>query len=122
MKKILVVDDSEKIRELISVTLAGAGGCEIMEVDSGEKATEVAKTNKPDLILMDIMMPGKIDGIEATRIIKNDPDTSGIVIIVLTAKGQELDIEVGREAGADDYFIKPFSPMALLDKIQEFLS
>jgi len=92
-----------------------------MEADSGEKAIEIAKAHKPSLILMDIVMPGKIDGIEATRIIKNDPETSGIIIFMLTAKGQQQDIEIGREAGADDYIAKPFSPISLLDKIREVL-
>ena len=121
MKKILVVDDSAKIRKLISATLLGVGIYEIIEADTGEMAIEAANTNKPDLILMDVMLPGKIDGIEATRIIKSDPDTSEIRIIMLSAKGQELDIKIGKKAGAEAYMVKPFRPMALLEKIQELI-
>jgi two-component system, OmpR family, phosphate regulon response regulator PhoB len=122
MKKILIAEDNENIRELISVTFTGLSGYDVMEVDSAEKAVEATKTYKPDLVLMDVMMPGPIDGIEATRIIKNDSDTSGIVIIVLTAKGQKQDIEVGNAAGADDYIIKPFSPVELIRRVESALA
>ena len=122
MKKILIAEDNENIRELISVTFTGLSGYDVMEVDSAEKAIEATKTYKPDLVLMDVMMPGPIDGIEATRIIKNDSDTSGIVIIVLTAKGQKQDIEVGNAAGADDYIIKPFSPVELIRRVESALA
>ncbi|MBT3923003.1 MAG: response regulator [Nitrospina sp.] len=122
MKKILIAEDNENIRELISVTFTGLSGYDVMEVDSAEKAIEATKTYKPDLVLMDVMMPGPIDGIEATRIIKNDSDTSGIVIIILTAKGQKQDIEVGKEVGADDYIIKPFSPGELIRRIESVLT
>ena len=122
MKKILIAEDNENIRELISVTFTGLSGYDVMEVDSAEKAIEATKTYKPDLVLMDVMMPGPIDGIEATRIIKNDSDTSGIVIIILTAKGQKQDIEVGKEGGADDYIIKPFSPGELIRRIESVLT
>ncbi len=81
----------------------------------------ITKAEKPDLIIMDIMMPGGIDGLEATRIIKNDPDTKNCKIIVLSAKGQEIDKEKGAEAGADDYFVKPFSPLDLIKKVEEVL-
>ena len=122
MKKILIAEDNENIRELISVTFTGLSGYDVIEVDSAEKAIEATKTYKPDLVLMDVMMPGPIDGIEATRIIKNDSDTSGIVIIILTAKGQKQDIEVGKEVGADDYIIKPFSPGELIRRIESVLT
>ena len=120
MKKILIVDDRQEVRELVEVTLR-AGDYQIFQAESGESAVEVARAEKPDLIIMDIMMPGGIDGIEATRILKNDPRTKECPVIMLTGKGQEDDKEEGFEAGADDYFVKPFSPLELLKKVEEFL-
>jgi len=84
-------------------------------------AVDIAKAEKPDLIMMDIMMPGDIDGLEATRIIKSDPETKDCIVIILTAKGQETDKEAGFAAGADGYFIKPFSPLELMRKVDEVL-
>ena len=120
MKKILIVDDRPEVRELVEVTLR-AGDYQIFQAESGESAVEVARAEKPDLIIMDIMMPGGIDGIEATRILKNDPRTKECPVIMLTGKGQEADKEKGFEVGADDYFVKPFSPLELLKKVEEFL-
>ncbi|MBN2255669.1 MAG: response regulator [Deltaproteobacteria bacterium] len=120
MKKILIVDDQPEVRELVAVTLR-AGTYQILEAESGERSLEVAKEHKPDIILMDVMMAGKIDGFEATRRLKSDPETKDCTIIMLTAKGQAADRETGFEAGADDYFVKPFSPLELLRKIEEVL-
>ncbi len=120
MKKILIVDDQMEVRRLVEITLR-VEDYQILQAESGEKAIEIVKTEKPDLIIMDIMMPGGIDGIEATRILKNDPETKDSTIIVLTAKGQEADSKKGFEAGADDYFIKPFSPLELIKKVEEVL-
>jgi DNA-binding response OmpR family regulator len=120
MKKILIVDDQVQIRELVEVTLRSAK-YRIFQAENGEKAIEIAKAERPDVILMDVMMPGGIDGLEATRILKNDPETRDCAIIILTAKGQEIDKAKGYEAGADDYFVKPFSPLELMNKIAEIL-
>jgi len=120
MKKILIVDDQVEIRELVEVTLR-VDDYEIFQAESGEKAIEIAKAEKPDLIIMDIMMPGGMDGLETTRIIKNDPDTKDCIVIMLTAKGQQEDREKGIEAGAVDYFAKPFSPLDLMRKVEEVL-
>ena len=95
---------------------------QIFQAKSGEEAIEIAKAEKPELIIMDIMMPGGMDGLEATRILKNDPETKGCTIVMLSAKGQDEDRKKGFEAGADDYFSKPFSPMALIDKIEEIFA
>ncbi|MBT5028409.1 MAG: response regulator [Nitrospina sp.] len=119
MKKILVVDDSKKIRDLISVMLEDS--YEITNVDSAEKAIEAVKKDEPDLVLMDIMMPGKLNGVEATKILKNSPTTKSITIILLTAKGQKIDIEEGRKVGADAYIVKPFSLAVLRERIHEFI-
>lgn len=120
MKKILIVDDQSAVRRLVEMTLV-VEDYRILQAESGEKAIEIAKAEKPELIIMDIMMPGRIDGLQATRILKNDPDTKDITIIMLTAKGQETDKEKGYEAGADDYFIKPFSPLELIRKVEEVM-
>ena len=120
MKKIMIVDDQSEVRELVEVTLL-SDGYEILQTDTGEKAIEMAIREKPDIILMDIMMPGEIDGLEAVRILKSNPDTKNLHIILLTAKGQKKDIEIGLLAGADDYFIKPFSPLLLINKIEEVI-
>ena len=120
MKKILIVDDRAEVRELVEVTLR-VEDYRILQAKSGEEAVEIARAEKPDLIIMDIMMPGSVDGLEATRILKNDPETKDCKIIMLTAKGQEADREAGFEAGANDYFIKPFSPLELIKKVEEAL-
>ena len=120
MKKILIVDDRLEVRELVEVTLR-VKDYQILQASSGEVALETVKAEKPDLILMDIMMPGGMDGLETTRIIKNDPETKDCTVIMLTAKGQQADREKGLEAGADDYFVKPFSPLDLIRKVEEVL-
>ena len=120
MKKILIVDDQVEVRELVEVTLR-VEDYQIFQAKSGEEAIEIAKAEKPELIIMDIMMPGGMDGLEATRIIKNEPETKDCIIVMLTAKGQQADREVGLEAGASDYFAKPFSPLELIRKVEETL-
>jgi len=120
MKKILIVDDQKEVRELVKVTLR-VGDYEIFTAENGEQAVDVAKYEKPDLVIMDVMMPGAYDGFEAARIIKNSPETAKTIIIMLTARGQQTDIDKGREAGADDYFVKPFSPLDLIQKVDAVL-
>ncbi len=120
MKKILIVDDDPGIRKLVDATLR-SDDYQIFQAESGEQAIEIARAEKPDLIIMDIMMPGDIDGFEATRIIKSDPETKKCAIIILSGKGQDAEREKGFTAGADDYFTKPFSPLALIKKVEEVL-
>jgi two-component system phosphate regulon response regulator PhoB len=120
MKKILVVDDMKEIRELVEFTLRSED-YQIFQAKSGDEAIKLARAEKPDLVIMDIMMPGGIDGLEATRVLKNDPETKECTIIILTAQGQQADREAGFEAGADDYFAKPFSPLELIKKVEEVL-
>ncbi|RPI51394.1 MAG: response regulator [Deltaproteobacteria bacterium] len=120
MKKILIVDDEDKVRRLIKVTLA-IGDFEILEASTGEEALKIAREVIPDIILLDIMMPGDLDGYDVCRSIKKDPVTKEIYVIMLTAKGQKADIEKGKAVCANDYFIKPFSPMELIKKIDNIL-
>ena len=120
MKKILIVDDEDKVRRLIKVTLA-IGDFEILEASTGEEALKIARETIPDIILLDIMMPGKLDGYDVCSSLKKDPNTKDIYIIMLTAKGQKADIEKGKTVCSDDYFVKPFSPMELINKIDNIV-
>jgi len=120
MKKLLIVDDEEKVRKLVEVTLS-IGELEILHASSGEEGLRKAQESMPDIILLDIMMPGKLDGVEVCRLLKKDPATKDIYIIMLTAKGQQVDKKKGFAAGADEYFVKPFSPLKLMNKIDEIL-
>lgn len=121
MKTILIVDDEIKVRKLIEVTLAEENR-KIFHASSGEEALELARKVQPDVILLDIMMPGKLDGFEVCKAIKEDPETKQIYVLMLTAKGQQVDKKQGFAVGADDYFVKPFSPMELVEKIEHILS
>jgi CheY-like chemotaxis protein len=120
MKKVVIVDDQVEVRDLVEVTLR-SGNYQVFQAESGEEAIEIARAEKVDLIIMDIMMPGGMDGLEAVHALKNDPETKDCTIVMLTAKGQKADREKGLEAGADHYFIKPFSPLELIKKMEEIL-
>jgi len=120
VKKLLIVDDEEKVRKLVEVTLS-IGELEILHASSGEEGLRKAQESMPDIILLDIMMPGRLDGIEVCRLLKKDPATKDIYIIMLTAKGQQVDKKKGFAAGADEYFVKPFSPLKLMNKIDKIL-
>jgi two-component system alkaline phosphatase synthesis response regulator PhoP len=116
---ILIVDDEEDILDLIHYNLTKEG-YEVHKVTTGEEALESSRESVPDLILLDLMLPG-IDGLEVCKIIKNDPKTHNVPIIMLTAKGEENDIVTGLELGADDYIPKPFSPRVLLARVHAIL-
>ena len=120
MKKILIVDDREDTVELLEMTLK-RGNFEVLRAGSGESALEIARTQKPDLIIMDVIMPGEIDGLEATRIIKGNPETQHCKVIMISGMGLEVDREAGLQAGAQDYFMKPFSPLELIKRVDELL-
>lgn len=120
MKKILIVEDHESIKELLMETLGG-NNYQFLEANNGETAIRICQQDKPDLIVMDIMMPGEIDGLQAMQIIKQDPNAANCPVILVTAKGQRKDKERGCDAGADAYFIKPFSPIELIRKVEELI-
>lgn len=119
-EKILIVEDEEDIQELIRYNLEKEGFRNLQVVDSGEGAVEALKTFIPDLILLDLMLPG-IDGLAVCRQLKSVPDTAAIPIIMLTAKSEETDIIIGLEMGADDYIAKPFSNKVLVARIKSVL-
>jgi two-component system phosphate regulon response regulator PhoB len=122
VKKILIVDDQPAVRELVSVTLE-IGPYQIRTAENGDQALAVAREYMPDLILLDIQMPGgTLDGVEVCRALKSAETTKSIYIIMLTAKGQDWDKQIGYEAGANDYFVKPFSPLELMNKVEAILS
>ncbi|RMF29354.1 MAG: response regulator [Chloroflexi bacterium] len=121
MKTILIVDDQMEVRTLVDVTLR-IGDYRILQAASGDEALEIARREKPDLVLLDVMMPNSsLDGFEVCRRLKQDPATRETTVVMLTALGQEVDKEKGFAVGADDYFVKPFSPLALMRKVEEVL-
>lgn len=115
-KHILVVDDEKEILELIQFNLE-QNDFKVSTVKTGEAALKKARKLEPDLIVLDLMLPG-IDGLDVCRILKSDKETEDISVIMLTAKGSEEDIVTGLELGADDYLTKPFSPKVLIARIK----
>lgn len=119
-KKILVVDDELFVRELIKIKLK-LYGLEIIEGSNGFEAVDLALKEKPDLILLDLMMP-KMDGFEACERLKADPKTAQIPIVILTARGEQVFRERGEAAGAVGIVTKPFSPQKLAEMVMEILN
>ncbi len=116
---ILVVDDEEDILELLRYNLSREG-YQVSCTTSGEKTLKLVKTETPDLIILDLMLPG-MDGLEVARRLKDNDNTKNVPIVMLTAKGEEADIVTGLELGADDYVTKPFSPRILLARVRAVL-
>lgn len=116
---ILVVDDEEDILELVRYNLVKEG-YRVTTVASGEEALIAARSVHPDLILLDLMLPG-VDGLEVCRRLKQDPKTQHLPVIMLSAKGEEADIVTGLELGAVDYITKPFSPKILVARLRAVL-
>ena len=119
-KKILIVDDQTEIRRLLEVTLRMENYA-LFYAESGEKALAIAESERPDLVILDIMLPGDMDGYEVARKLKTNPGTSHTKILMLTALAREENRKAGFGAGADDYVTKPFSPVQLLNKVQTML-
>ena len=116
---ILVVEDENDIRELLAFTLAREGFT-VLQADSGLTALELARSKHPDLILLDLMLPG-MDGLSVYKRLQREPGASGIPVIMLTAKGEEIDRIVGLEIGAADYIVKPFSVREVILRIRTVL-
>jgi two-component system phosphate regulon response regulator PhoB len=117
--RILVVDDEADIRELVRLNLAREG-YEILDCESGEQALSLSRSKSPDLVVLDLMLPG-IDGLEVCKKLKADPKTAPIPVVMLTAKGEDADVVAGLEVGADDYVAKPFSGKVLVARVRRLL-
>ena len=121
-KKLLIVDDESHIRMLLEQTLEDLedDGVEFFTAENGEEALEIIKTENPQLVFLDVMMP-KMNGMEVCRRVKKELLLTDVFIVLLTAKGQELDRLKGQEVGADVYMTKPFDPEVILAKAKEVL-
>ncbi|MGH9156063.1 MAG: response regulator transcription factor [Acidimicrobiales bacterium] len=116
---ILVVDDDPVIQQLLRVSFE-MEGYEVITADDGLAGLERARADRPDLMILDVMMP-RMNGIEVARTLKSDPDTSSIPILMLSAKAQAADVSAGGASGVDDYVTKPFDPEVLLERVEGLL-
>ena len=121
-QKLLIVDDEAHIRMLLEQTLEDLedDGVNFYSAQNGEEAFEIIKSEKPQLVFLDVMMP-KMNGMEVCRKVKKELQLDDVFIVLLTAKGQELDRQKGQEVGADLYMTKPFDPEVILEKAKEIL-
>jgi adenylate cyclase len=118
-KRILVVDDEPELADMVKMRLE-ATGYEVITANDGQEGLDRAKAEKPDLIILDLMLP-KIDGYKVCGLLKNDARYSKIPIIIFSARAQQEDVTMGEEVGANAYITKPFEPKVLLSKIGELL-
>ena len=119
-KKVLLADDEERILGLVKATLGVDKRYEVILASDGEEALEVCRAALPDLVFLDLLMP-KMDGYAVCRELKQGEATRDIKVVMLTALAQEADRRTAMKVGADDYMTKPFSPTALLSKVEEML-
>jgi len=117
--KVLLVDDDPVILKLLQVNFE-MEGYTVVCANDGVEGLEKARSERPDIVLCDIMMP-RMDGLEVTRELKGSDDTKDIPIILLSAKAQASDVQAGKDMGADDYLTKPFDPLELLERVSELL-
>jgi CheY-like chemotaxis protein len=120
VNKILLADDERIVRTLVTITLGQDSRYTLLEAVDGYEALALARSERPRLLLLDINMPG-LDGYEVCRALKTDPETHPISVVMLTARTQDEDRSRARAVGADGYLCKPFSPLALLEKVEEIL-
>jgi len=120
MARILIAEDEPDIRELVAFTLRFAGH-EVTPTSNGEEAYEKAQEIVPDLIMMDVRMP-KMTGYDACRAMKQTPAIKDIPVVFLSAKGQDSEIQIGLEAGAEEYLLKPFAPDQLVERVKIILA
>jgi len=118
--RILVADDDVDIRELVEFKLSTLGH-DVVAVADGAAAIDACQASRPDLAVLDVMMPG-VSGLDAIRAIRSDPSLADLPVILLTARAQESDVETGFDSGADDYITKPFSPRELASRVQTLLT
>jgi len=117
MKRVLIVEDQTDIRKLIRMTLEFEN-YQIDEAGDGVCGLRMVNELRPHLVLLDIMMPGAVDGLQLCRFIRSTPELASMKVLLLTARGQVRDFEVGQTAGADGYLVKPFSPLELIRTIE----
>lgn len=117
MIKVLIVDDHSDIRRLLAITLGK--DYELLEAEDGASALDIVRRHRPRVVLLDVMMPGEIDGLQVLEKIKNDPLNRGTLVAMVTARGQAADGDEARKRGADAYFVKPFSPLELVSWVRE---
>ena len=115
-KRILIVEDHADIRKLVRLTLEFED-YEIHEAGNADEGREAVRRLRPDLLLLDVMMPGKLNGLDLCRLVKTDLSLGRPQVVLLTARGQSQDVEAGMNAGADAYLLKPFSPLKLIATI-----
>jgi CheY-like chemotaxis protein len=120
MKKILIVDDQACLRRLLSVTLRN--DYEIIEASDGVEALAMVRAHMPDAVLLDIMMPGELDGLQVLQAIRVDPIHKKTLVAMVTARGQVVDREKGKELQANAYFVKPFRPLEMVQWLRERLT
>jgi CheY-like chemotaxis protein len=119
VKIVLIADDEASLRLLVSATLEWEE-CTVIEAADGDQAWDLIRTQRPTLAILDVTMPGR-SGIELARAIKSDPELRDIKVVLLTAKAQPQDVKAGLDAGADLYLTKPFSPLELLNVVEQAL-
>jgi CheY-like chemotaxis protein len=117
MYKVLIVDDQSNIRRMINIALSDEFS--LFEAEDGLTALDVIRREMPDVVLLDVMLPGDIDGLQVLEVIRQDPLLKHIRVIMVSAKGQVHDYEKGMSSGANAYFVKPFSPSRLIQAIKE---
>lgn len=114
--KILIVEDQADLRKLMQITLE-LDDHELHEAGDAQAGWDAALTLQPDLVLLDIMMPGEMDGLDLCRRLKADPRTAATKVVLVSARGHRNDMQIGMDAGADDYLLKPYSPMRLIEVV-----
>jgi DNA-binding response OmpR family regulator len=119
MTKILIAEDDRDIRELIAISLTYAG-YEVVSASDGQQAVDLTIEEKPDLIMLDVRMP-RLTGFQALEQIKEQPEFEDVPVVILSAKGQETEIQSGLDLGASQYILKPFAPDELIEKIRQIV-
>lgn len=119
--RILITEDQPDICKLIRMTLE-FGDFEIHEANDGESGLNMARAIQPSVMLLDVMMPGLLDGYQVCQRIKQNPALKHIKVIMLTARGQATDLAMGEAAGADAYLVKPFSPLELIERVESMVA
>jgi CheY-like chemotaxis protein len=119
--KVLVVDDEDDIRRIAAISLSWVGGMVVAEASGGREGIRKAREERPDVVLLDMMMPG-MDGLATFEALRGDPETSGIPVVFLTAKAMSAEVDRLKALGARGVLIKPFDPMALARQLRDLLS